>query len=127
MMKIVSYNVRGLGGVAKKKEVSQLIRKNKLDLVCIQETKLEVVEKSLCEKLWDTNEFDFTFKTSNGRSGGLLMIWNTKLFSKQVELIEDHFIYLEGLWGQEGIPLSIVNVYAPCEASRKRVLWRKLA
>jgi hypothetical protein len=55
------------------------------------------------------------------------MIWNTKLFSKQVELIEDHFIYLEGLWGQEGIPLSIVNVYAPCEASRKRVLWRKLA
>jgi exonuclease III len=69
MMKIVSYNVRGLGGVAKKKEVSQLIRKNKLDLVCIQETKLEVVEKSLCEKLWDTNEFDFTFKTSNGRSG----------------------------------------------------------
>jgi hypothetical protein len=77
--------------------------------------------------LWDTDEFDFTFKTSNGRSGGLLMIWNTKLFSKQVELIEDHFIYLEGLWGQEGIPLSIVNVYAPCEASRKRVSWRKLA
>lgn len=48
------------------------------------------------------------------------MIWNYKNLKLQCEARGDHFICLDGLWGQEETPVSIVNVYAPCKAGRKR-------
>jgi hypothetical protein len=42
-MKILSCNVRGLGGVAKWKVVRGLVTEKRLCIVCIQETKLGCV------------------------------------------------------------------------------------
>ncbi|PNX67081.1 cysteine-rich receptor-like protein kinase, partial [Trifolium pratense] len=61
-----------------------------------------------------------------GRSGGLLSIWNSKVLSIRRKLIRDHMIWLEGEWGEEKKLVNIVNVYAPCEARRKRALWLDL-
>lgn len=36
------------------------------------------------------------------------------------------FILLEGLWTQDLQKISIVNVYAPCEADGKRALWESI-
>lgn len=51
IMEIVSYNVRGLRGTVKKKELSHLIRKNNLDMIFIQEIKMENMENKLCVNL----------------------------------------------------------------------------
>lgn len=42
-MKVVSYNIRDLGGRIKKKEIRET--------VCIQETKLERVDRRMCSLL----------------------------------------------------------------------------
>lgn len=52
-MKIVSLNIRGLGGRTKKR---YLIREEHVDLVAIQESKLGIVDKGLCEFLWGDQE-----------------------------------------------------------------------
>jgi len=50
-MKIVSWNVRGLGGFEKRREVWKLVSEKSPFIVCIQETKLENVDSFLCSTL----------------------------------------------------------------------------
>lgn len=53
-MKIVSYNIRDLGGRIKKKEITETARIKKKEIretVCIQETKLERVDRRMCSLL----------------------------------------------------------------------------
>jgi exonuclease III len=47
-MKIVSWNVRGLGRVDKRNEVRKLVREKHPLVVCLQETKLQACDVSLC-------------------------------------------------------------------------------
>jgi exonuclease III len=42
VMKIISWNIRVLGGVEKRKEVRKLVEDQNPLLVCLQETKLQL-------------------------------------------------------------------------------------
>jgi len=50
MMKIISLNVRGLGGSIKRRYLKELIFKEQVGMVCIQETK--------CSKFGEENCFN---------------------------------------------------------------------
>jgi exonuclease III len=122
-MRIISYNIRGLRGLAKKKEIQKLISSQKPKVLCIQETKMEVIEQSIITWMWGSSDCDFAFKPSEGRSGGLLTIWDSTVILIHRKSIRDHLLWLEGEWGEEKKKVNIVNVYAPCDARRKRTLW----
>ncbi|XP_058774728.1 uncharacterized protein LOC131649000 [Vicia villosa] len=125
-MKIISYNTRGLGGVAKKKEILNMIKVQKPTFVCIQETKVEVLDRNICFSMWGSNEFDFASKPSEGRSGGIVTMWDRSKFELQNSRILNHAIWVEGVWGKEKRKVIIINVYAPCNGRRKRELWVEL-
>lgn len=44
MVKILSYNVRVLGEISKKKDIQCMIIYNKFNIFCIKKTKLELVD-----------------------------------------------------------------------------------
>lgn len=73
-MKVGSFNIRGLGGVIEKRKIREFVKAEALELLAIQETKLEVVDDFLCSQLWGNNEFNWSFSLARGRSGGLLNI-----------------------------------------------------
>jgi hypothetical protein len=50
-MKIVSWNTRGLGGLEKRKEVRKLVGDLRPSILCLQETKLQAWDVSLCSSL----------------------------------------------------------------------------
>ena len=50
-MNIVTYNVRGLGRGVKWAAIRRLIKKENVDMICIQETKKEIIEKTMCQAL----------------------------------------------------------------------------
>ena len=50
-MKLISYNMRGLGGWEKRREVQRLVREKKPFVMCIQETKLQVLNDFVCRSL----------------------------------------------------------------------------
>lgn len=76
VMKIISWNVRGLGGFEKRREVKQLVREKNPFILCLQESKLSVVNDLVCKALWDDTSVDFSFKPSIGASRGLITLWN---------------------------------------------------
>lgn len=57
-MKIFSFSICGLGAVEKRREIRRLILEGRLDVFCIQETKLKVVDDVMCRSLWDTSVVD---------------------------------------------------------------------
>jgi len=65
--------------------------------------------------MWGSTDCDFAFKPSEGRSGGLLIMWDNRIFSAQRKIINDHVLWVEGEWGEEKKFVNIVNVYAPCD------------
>jgi len=51
MTKIISMNVRRLGGSVKRRYLKDLIRKEQVDMVCLQETKCAILSKETCYSL----------------------------------------------------------------------------
>nr|GFB45176.1 RNA-directed DNA polymerase, eukaryota [Tanacetum cinerariifolium] len=60
---------------------------------------------------------------SVGNSGGILYMWDPNSFCKSRFTRSDYSVIIRGLWLKSGIKLIIVVVYAPQEASEKRMLW----
>lgn len=76
-MKIGSINIRELGAVIKKRKIRDLVKAENLEFLAIQETKVEMVEHSFCTQLWGCVEFNWSFISAVGRSGGPLSIWDS--------------------------------------------------
>jgi exonuclease III len=77
VMKIVSWNVRGLDRLDKRKEVCKLVREKNPHIVCLQETKLQVCDDFLCSSAWGSSPLGYSYRPSVGASGGLLTLWDT--------------------------------------------------
>jgi exonuclease III len=123
-MKIFSLNMRGWGGSAKRRRLSQFIQKEKFDVCFLQETKKASIEKHLITNLWGHDDIQWVAKDPMGLSGGLLVIWNSD-FCKLL-----NSFYGDGFLGvrveREGEVMYLVNVYSPCSISGKKKLWNDL-
>lgn len=62
-----------------------------------------------------------------GRSGGILTIWDNKVFSVQRTHNLTYATWVEGDWGEDRIQIIIINIYAPCDGRRKCELWANLS
>ncbi|GKV34792.1 hypothetical protein SLEP1_g43134 [Rubroshorea leprosula] len=125
-MKFISFNVRGLGGTVKRRELGNLVRAEKPDFLFVQETKLQEIDEGLCQRLWYLDEFGWSMKSSIGASGGLLCVWNMSIFVKLEEFVGDGFLGIKGVWGVNKEPCLFVNVYGPTDRRRKAALWDEL-
>ncbi|KAL4311422.1 hypothetical protein GQ457_01G012240 [Hibiscus cannabinus] len=100
-MKLVSWNIRGLGSKLKVTLLRKLLRVHRVDL--------------------------FRFVGAAKNSGGLISIWNSKAFKLENCTIMKEVILLEGRFITCDFAYSMVNVYAPCEVIDKRILWHILS
>ncbi|KAK8595305.1 hypothetical protein V6N13_016680 [Hibiscus sabdariffa] len=105
-MRVLSWNLRGMGSEAKISAVRKVIRDNRVDMAMFQETKKEKVTEGEISKMWVDDEFEFVVAASSGKSGGLLTIWDKTKFklessvinSSEVEESEDNIKSLA--WGK---------------------------
>ncbi|GKV27391.1 hypothetical protein SLEP1_g36564 [Rubroshorea leprosula] len=72
------------------------------------------------------DDFDWVAKASNGRSGGLLSVWNSKVFRKNGVIEGENYLGVCGLWGEEDTVVYIINIYSPCLLMGKKALWEEL-
>ncbi|GJR02160.1 RNA-directed DNA polymerase, eukaryota [Tanacetum coccineum] len=62
-------------------------------------------------------------KTIEEIIGGILCVWDPRMFHKLNHTISDYFIMIRGKWIPNGKALLIISVYAPQELSEKKSLW----
>jgi mannosylglycoprotein endo-beta-mannosidase len=116
-------NVRGLGAGVKKRRIRELVRVEKVEVLALQETKVERVDRSFCASLWGGDDVGWCSVPSNGRSGGLIIIWDaTKgTFVKSFHGLGFLGVCLE--WGVKKRRCIVINIYSPCGLLSKKRLW----
>ena len=71
-VKILSWNVRGVNDFDKRKVIKNFIRAQKADLVCLQETKVQEMNKTMC--LGVGCFLDWKALNAEGTTGGILLL-----------------------------------------------------
>jgi exonuclease III len=125
-LKILSWNVRGINELDKRLRIKGLIRDWKVDLVCLMETKMEVITREVVRSLWGCQHVDWCFMGASGASGGILIMWDRRAVEKvddcvgrytlavSLRNVDDNFLW--AFWG----------VYGPNDDGERRVLWNEM-
>ena len=79
-MKILSLNIKGVGGANKRNYVRDLISREQVDMVCLQETKCSDFSREKVCLLWGTNEVDWVENKVVNNAGGVITMWSNRAF-----------------------------------------------
>ena len=86
-LKIISWNVRGLNDRDKRLQVRNMVRRWRPDVICLQETKMELITRAVIRSLWRGQHVDWSYLGSCGAFGGVLLMWDTRAVNKVEEAV----------------------------------------
>ncbi|XP_028106829.1 uncharacterized protein LOC114305893 [Camellia sinensis] len=121
-MKILSWNVRGLGRPGKRRKIRKILHDKAVDMALLQETKQSCVAHLRVKSLWPRDKMEFMTVDAAGLSGGLICIWDPDVFHLSDCCSSRNFILLSGKV-HNFFDCVLVNVYALNDVSRRQALW----
>lgn len=125
-MRILNWNVKGLGDAEKCLLVKDAILASRPDVVCLQETKLQVVDARKVASFLPSNLRTALFMPACGTSGGLMVAWDENVLSG-VEFLKNQFCISVGISSvTSSCSFTLTTVYAPCEDSTRPAFFQVL-
>lgn len=86
-LKIISWNVWGINDLDKRKVITTFFRRWKPHVVCLQETKMGIIDIRVINCIGGGNWFDWDFLGAEGLAGGILVMWDKRVITKMDVLI----------------------------------------
>ena len=125
-LKLFSWNVRGANNSDKRNIIRNFIRSQRVDLVCLQETKIQGMFVTDAQSLGVGRLAEWKVVEAEGTAGGILMFWDKrKLEVMEVEL--GHFsITCIFKNTEDGFQWAFTGVYELVERSKTELLWEEL-
>uniref|UniRef100_A0A2N9H333 Reverse transcriptase domain-containing protein n=1 Tax=Fagus sylvatica TaxID=28930 RepID=A0A2N9H333_FAGSY len=124
---ILTWNVRGLNDPGKRLRIKHMLKIWAPDIICLQETKMELISKAIVRSLWRCHHVDWMFLGSNGASGGILLMWDKRLVEKIEDAVGSYSVSCkfknvadQNVWMYSG-------VYGPNVDRERGLLWDELA
>ncbi|RVW49313.1 Peptidyl-prolyl cis-trans isomerase FKBP20-1 [Vitis vinifera] len=125
-IRLLSWNVRGANDSSERKVIKAMIRSQKVDLFCVQETKIQSMTKSLVRSLGSGRFLDWGAMGAQGVAGGILICWD----KRTLEVLEMEM-------GQFSISCTLRNVkdgnvwiftgvYGLFSKEDREILWEEL-
>lgn len=113
------WNVRGLNSRARRNVVREFVSQERASVVCLVETKLDVISPSLASDITGT-AFDYVCLPSDGYSGGIEVAWARESWSVSSTVSREFSVTidLEPSMSSER-PWSLAVVYGPVAEARK--------
>jgi len=112
--RILCWNIRGINATEKWDAVREKIDESSCSVICLQETKREHFDISYIRKFAPRHFDRFDYVPSLGASGGILVVWNSAVFSGQI-IEKQHFgITLSFSSMHNGDTWNLTTVYGPC-------------
>ncbi|KAK1308944.1 hypothetical protein QJS10_CPA09g01069 [Acorus calamus] len=127
MFKSLVWNIRGINDPAKRRAVRDLVAENQVQICCLQETKMEVLDLAIVRDIGAGFLDEWVFMAARGASGGVLTCWNSALW-KVVDSFVGEFA-LEVLLEDRvsGEQWSCVNIYGPHDDEGRVTMWEELS
>lgn len=115
-----------MGSSIKRKSVKNLVVGKKIIILCLQETKLEVINQKIIRHIWGRGKVDYVWIKASGSARGLCICWDPNIFNKLDVVVESRFILLKGVLTDHVFPCIIGNLYAPNDEVERLSLWSSL-
>ena len=81
-IKILCWNVRGLNDIEKRKLIKGVVRNQKLDLVCLLETKMKEMLVQMVNCVGVGRFLNWALVDARGVAGGLILFWDNRVLEK---------------------------------------------
>ena len=78
-MNLKTWNIRGLGSKRKQRNINNIIKEEKPDMVFIQETKCLIDNIREIHSKW-LIKYEYLEVKANNTAGGILTLWNPQKF-----------------------------------------------
>ena len=123
---ILIWNVRGLNSVARRNVVRSLVVSTKIDIVCLQETKMVAISREIILSMLGS-DFDNNYicLPSVGASGGILIAWRSRLGAIQASRKDNHSASVQ-FCSASGSPWWLTCVYGPQDNQEKLQFLQEL-
>lgn len=125
-MKILSWNVRGLGRPSKRHLVKDFLSSVKADIVCFQESKLQVIHRSLWNTIGGKYLDSFEFIPTFGSAGGIIMSWDSSKVIGSLIHSGTFSLTLKFTNKFDNITWACTTVYGPNSRSIRNDFWNEL-
>ena len=113
MVRMLSWNVRGLNDINKRAMLKNVLREWHCDLICLQETKLEDVNFNVVRSIWGNHHVGFSVLKARGAAGGVLVLWNANMFHLFDSLIGDFSITCFLHMRDGSVSWAFTGIYGP--------------
>ena len=121
-LKIKTLNVRGLRKKKKRRALFHAFKKNKFDIICLQETYLMKEDYNIIDREWGGK---FHLVEGTNRSKGLLTLFSKQLQNTCLSLVKVNERFIISQLASNELNLTIFNV-VPCSNAEKSVFLNNI-
>lgn len=122
----IIWNVWGLNDLEKRKVVKAAFSRWKPHLVCLQETKLEKVDRDIICSAGGGCWVEWEYLGASGVAGGVLVLWDNRIFNRLGLEVGCYSVScLLRLVENDNICV-FSGVYGPCADASRKDLWEEL-
>lgn len=125
-MKIISWNVRGLGNGNKRRIVREGLLRSSPDIIILQETKLMDVDRAVVSGVWGSRFREWCFLPSVGSRGGIIIAWDVRKVKVVESLIGNYSVSIK-IMEEDNIMWWLSGVYGPATYHNREEFWEELA
>lgn len=125
-MKLISWNIRGLNSLGKRRILKNMMRQEKPQILFLQETKCNsYAVKSIAAKIWPGSLNAAV--DAQGAIGGLVILWDSRTI--KLDKIHANKNFIQGTFYIIGTNIHglLTNVYSPQEAPHKAEILNTLS
>lgn len=101
----------------KRRHIHQIITKGKGIFFLMQETKLRTCSEAIARRFWHQDDVDLSTSNSEGISGGLIILWNTRIMEVVFSFRGAGFLSIKVR--RKDKLYYVCNVYSSCVLSLK--------
>jgi exonuclease III len=116
---IATWNPRGLNMPARRTAVCEIASAARLAILCLQETKLDHIDRSLAVEIAGTDRQDFFFLPAEGTRGGAAIFWDASVVSLTLPVIRRFSVTATVTVLHSNTSFLISTVYGPSEDADK--------
>ena len=120
-IKILSWNVRGVNDSNKRKVIKNLIRTNRVDLVCLQETKVQKMNNDMVRSLGVGRFLNWTALNAEGSAGGILLFWDKRRISMVDSMVGSFSVSCLFKMVEDRFQWAFTGVYDPVEKNLREI------
>ena len=125
-LRILSWNVRGANDREKRKLIKEVIKSQKANLVCLQETKIQEMSNGLVKSLGVGRCLEWGVLNSREATGGVLVFWDNRVLQLEEMEVGKFTVSCRFKNCEDGFCWRFSGVYGPTVKAEREELWSEL-